>query len=153
MGTTLADFISRTAVCSGPDVIAWTEENAHALCAWGIAENGGISQGNGAHWNPWDSTLYVPGAWPFNSFGPGGTEHVFNYPDEMKGIFAFLATLHQGWVPSYAPIRAALAAGHAPWAVERAVGASVWGTGHFASVLAEVLANPGPYMGRMVGGS
>lgn len=48
-----------------------------------------------AHWNPCDTTLFLPGATPYNSFGPGGDEHVWNYPTALDGVHATVATMAQ----------------------------------------------------------
>lgn len=46
-----------------------------------------------ARWNPMDTTLAEPGATPYNSFGPGGLSHVWNYPNAETGVKATVATL------------------------------------------------------------
>ncbi len=147
--TTRQDFISKVAECAGPEVIAWTEDNAIALCAWQLAE-AGPSVPHHARWNPWDTTLYlpVPGITAFNTFGDGA--HVWNYPTELDGIFAFLATLHQPTLGGYGPIRAALVAGDSAASVEQAIAKSAWGTGAFPALVAEVAANPSFYLDQLL---
>lgn len=46
-----------------------------------------------AHWNPMDTTLNYPGATPYNSFGPGGIYHVYNYAASLDGVHCTVATL------------------------------------------------------------
>ena len=138
--TTRQDFISAVAIAAGPSVIAWTEENAQALCAWQLAE------GSRARWNPWDTTLYVPGAQPYNTFD-GGRLHVWNYDSENQGIWAFLETLYNG---PYEGIREALHQGTEAAAVAAAVCASPWGTGNFERLLDQVKAYPAVYLGEIL---
>lgn len=145
MGKTLEAFIEQVAIDAGPHVIAWTTENQHALCAWAWAE------GSNAEWNPWDTTLYVPNAKPYNTFNGG--DHVWDYACENDGIWAFLATLKQPKLGGFAPIRAALADGTNPYEVEYAVSNSGWGTEAFRSILDEVIANPAHYLAREVVGN
>lgn len=52
-------------------------------------------EGSTAQWNPLDTTLEVPGAWAYNSFGPNGEFHVWNYRQPQDGVGATLATLAQ----------------------------------------------------------
>jgi hypothetical protein len=54
-----------------------------------------VSEGSRAAWNPLDTTLEVPGATAYNSFGPHGEYHVWNYPDSRAGVEATLATMRQ----------------------------------------------------------
>ena len=49
-----------------------------------------------AHWNPMDTTLNLRAATPYNSFGPDGAYHVWNYSTAEEGIAATKATLEQG---------------------------------------------------------
>jgi hypothetical protein len=46
-----------------------------------------------AHWNPTDTTQPEDGATAYNSFGPGGRYHVWNYKNAADGIAAFRSTL------------------------------------------------------------
>ena len=110
---------------------------AALLAAWKYAE------ASNANYNPWDCTAYCPGAWPYNTFD-GGRLHVWNYPTELDGIFIFLATFHSN-EPGYAAIRQAIIAND-PYAAERAISRSAWGTEPFAATLAAVLANPDHYL-------
>ena len=48
-----------------------------------------------AHWNPMDTTMPSVGATPYNSFGPNGEYHVWNYATAIAGIEATVATLRQ----------------------------------------------------------
>lgn len=50
-------------------------------------------EGSTAHWNPMDTTLHQPGAVAYNSFGPDGEYHVWDYPSAQAGITATVATL------------------------------------------------------------
>lgn len=52
-------------------------------------------EGSTAAWNPLDTTLDQPDATPYNSFGPNGELHVWNYPTAEEGVKATLATLAQ----------------------------------------------------------
>lgn len=52
-------------------------------------------EGSAAHWNPLDTTLFLPGASAYNSFGAGGKEHVWNYLNAEQGIAATALTLLQ----------------------------------------------------------
>lgn len=52
-------------------------------------------EGSKAHWNPMDTTRFETGATAYNSFGPGGEYHVWNYPSAHAGVSATVATLHQ----------------------------------------------------------
>lgn len=135
--TTRSDFISATAIAAGHQVIAFTECNAIGLCAWQLAE------GSRAAWNPWDTTLYVKGATPYNTFD--GDLHVWNYPNEEEGIYAFLATLFNG---PYHQIRQALAVGTSAQALAVAVGETPWGTGNFSRLVQQVQADPSAYLGE-----
>ena len=55
-----------------------------------------------ADWNPTDTTQPVDGATPYNSFGPGGRYHVWNYASAEQGVSAFLSTMGG---PEYSPLR------------------------------------------------
>lgn len=54
------------------------------------------SEGSAAGWNPLDTTLERHRVTPYNSFGPGGSLHVWNYPTAEEGVAATLATMAQG---------------------------------------------------------
>lgn len=58
-----------------------------------------------ADWNPSDTTQPEDGATPFNTFGPGGRYHVWNYVSAEQGISAWLSTIG---LPEYAPLRRVL---------------------------------------------
>lgn len=67
-----------------------TVESLQALVAVAVGE------GSTAKWNPTDTILFEAGATPFNTFGPNGEYHVWNFPDQATGVKATVATL-QGW--------------------------------------------------------
>lgn len=48
-----------------------------------------------AGWNPMDTTLPRPDAKPYNTFGPGGAYHVWDYPTAEEGVGATISTLRQ----------------------------------------------------------
>ena len=78
-----------------------------------------------AHWNPGDTTLDVPGATPYNSFGPDGKFHVWNYPSAEVGVAATVSTLEEA---PYAEWRAAMAmTAGTPLDVARAFSRTPWG--------------------------
>lgn len=78
-----------------------------------------------AGWNPLDTTLERPGATPYNSFGPGGTEHVWNYPDAVVGVQATLETMAQ---PNMDPWTTALRTrGHSAVELCHAFSLTPWG--------------------------
>ena len=91
MGTTRLKYAR--VILAHPSFVA-TPEHEKALVAVMASE------GSAAHWNPLDTTLDMPGATPYNSFGPNGSEHVWNYPDARSGIMATVRTLLQ---PNMAP--------------------------------------------------
>lgn len=78
-----------------------------------------------AWWNPLDTTLDAPGATPYNSFGPNGSYHVWNYPNAKEGVSATLRTFEQQnmsrfWTPmrsrtSYSAIQLARFFSLTPW--------------------------------------
>ena len=53
------------------------------------------AEGSLAWWNPLDTTLRRGGAEPYNSFGPGGSEHVWNYANAASGVEATVLTMMQ----------------------------------------------------------
>lgn len=55
-----------------------------------------VGEGSQAAFNPIDTILSEPGATPYNTFGPRGAWHVWNYPDLVTGITATVATF-KGW--------------------------------------------------------
>lgn len=57
------------------------------------------AEGGSAAFNPWNSTTYWQGSTAYNSFGPNGEYHVWNYPNARAGILATLATIHNGNYP------------------------------------------------------
>jgi len=78
-----------------------------------------------AHWNPADTTMPSRGATPYNSFGPHGEYHVWNYASDRAGVEATVATLRQGnmapWVdvlakPRQSALVMARAFAEVPWA-------------------------------------
>ena len=48
-----------------------------------------------AAWNPGDTTMFYPGATPYNDFGPNGEYHVWNYANGLDGVHCTVATLAQ----------------------------------------------------------
>jgi hypothetical protein len=92
-------------------------QNLQACDAWQTAEGGT------ALFNPWDTTLWMPGATAYNTFGTD--EHVWNYPSANVGIQATVATLTNGLYPV---IIATLKAGNDGLTVCHAIDTSVWGT-------------------------
>ena len=78
-----------------------------------------------AHWNPMDTTMPSNGATPYNSFGPHGEYHVWNYASDRAGVEATVATLRQSnmaaWVdvlerPRQSALVMARAFSEVPWA-------------------------------------
>lgn len=78
-----------------------------------------------AAWNPMDTTWEAPGVTPYNSFGPNGEYHVWNYPNAIEGIEATIATMRQRnmapWLdvllePRVPAIEICRAFGEVPWA-------------------------------------
>ena len=55
-----------------------------------------LVEGAHAYFNPMDSILFEPGATAYNSFGPRGQWHVWNYANLASGVRATVATIH-GW--------------------------------------------------------
>lgn len=77
-----------------------------------------------AWWNPMDTTLKVGGATPYNSFGPDGAYHVWNYDSAVSGIDATVATLKQSNMAAFSDamkqahstaLSLARAFAHTPW--------------------------------------
>ena len=63
-------------------------------------------ENNHAAWNPSSMTQPESGAEAYNSFGPGGNTHVWNYASAEQALSAFLKTL--GY-PEYAALRSVMA--------------------------------------------
>ncbi len=107
----------------------WNGSTGRACNIWQRAEGGN------ARYNPFNTTLYKPGATAYNSFGDHGQYHVWNYPNEMTGINATVQTLLQH---SFAEIVEAFQDGTSGLAVCEGVDASVWGTHGSAKLYREV---------------
>jgi hypothetical protein len=108
-------------------------QNLQACNAWEIAEGGSAEN------NPWNTTLWMAGAIPYNTFGDN--EHVYHYPSVAVGIMATVDTLTNG---HYANILNHFKAGNNGFAVCQAVDGSVWGTHDAASVYAHKYPAPPP---------
>lgn len=54
-----------------------------------------VGENSQAHWNPMDTTRNEAGVTPYNSFGPGGSLHVWDYPTAEAGVAATAATMLQ----------------------------------------------------------
>jgi hypothetical protein len=106
-------------------------QNMQACHAWQVGEGGT------AIYNPWDTTLYMPGATAYNTFGDN--EHVWNYPSVNVGIQATVNTLVNGF---YAAIIAAFKVGDDGLAVCQKVDASPWGTHDAAATYARLYPAP-----------
>jgi len=98
--------------------------NLGAFSAWTAGE------GACAAFNPLDTTQPESGAWAYNSFGPGGQYHVWNYPSFAVGVQATVTALTNG---RYGPILTAFRNDAGVAAIESAVAASPWGTHVFGS--------------------
>lgn len=73
--------------------IGVTDDNVHAQQALVAVMTGEDST---AHWNPMDTTLEIRGSsTPYNSFGPSGAYHVWNYTTAAVGLRATALTLQQ----------------------------------------------------------
>ena len=68
-----------------------------------------VGEGSAARWNPIDTILPMPGATPFNTFGPNGRYHVWDYPDAPTGILATARTI-TAWPVVLAALRDASSA-------------------------------------------
>jgi hypothetical protein len=92
--TTREQFFTEVLKAGGYPV---TQGSLLALVTVAYGETGG-SQGAalGAKNNPIDTILFMAGATAYNSFGPNGRYHVWNYPNEITGINATLSTF-RGW--------------------------------------------------------
>jgi cytochrome c peroxidase len=82
-----------------------------------------VAEGGTAAFNPWNTTLWMPGATAYNTFG--NNEHVYNYPNAAVGIVATVDTLTNGYYPA---ILTHFKAGQDGLGVCEAVDASRWGT-------------------------
>lgn len=78
-----------------------------------------------AHWNGLDTTLGEPGATPYNSFGPNGSYHVWNYPDAKTGIKATLSTMNQPNMAAWTSMMRK--PGHTAAQLARAFSLTPWG--------------------------
>lgn len=54
-----------------------------------------VGEDSTALWNPMDTTRVETGGWPYNTFGPEGEFHVWNYPTAAVGVAATVTTLEQ----------------------------------------------------------
>ena len=78
-----------------------------------------------AWWNPMDTTLAIGDHTPYNSFGPGGEWHVWNYADASLGVYATVATLEQ---ENMAPFTSLMRKpGHTALDLARAFSRTPWG--------------------------
>lgn len=108
-----------------------TRERVTFMLAWGRGEFGehpcnGVP-GEGAKFNLFATTRYVPGAWPYNSFGPSDHPmHVYNYPTWKVGVQAIADTLANG---NYDALVAVIRAGQSASDMCAALAMSPWGTG------------------------
>lgn len=105
-------------------------DTLQGLLAWIGAEHGPLDPHPAASWNPLNTTLFRPGATPFNTLDDRRT-HVWNYRTLADGMDANLATLHNGL---YAAVIEALEHGSAT-TIARAIEQSVWGTRNVSGVL------------------
>jgi hypothetical protein len=115
--------------------------NVRSMVTWAVSEN---ANGNGAHWNIWDTEEVMPGDSDFNTVG------VKNYPDEQTGLLAFKRTLFNGYYPL---IINCLARSAAPAETLNAVYNSPWGSKPTMTLFDMVVNNWPRYGGLIVGGS
>lgn len=94
------------------------------------------AEGSQAEWNPFDTTWsHEQGATAYNSFGPGRSLHVMNYPTRAEGVDATAQSLlHGASSYGYEAIVHALRDGDAE-AAAHAIEASAWGTKGVARLL------------------
>ncbi len=119
-----------------------SDNNVKSMVIWAVSEN---ANGNGAHWNIWDTTEGgEPGEDNFNSAG------VKNYPTIEEGMDAFSRTLHNGRYPG---IISALQRSAPPAETCNMICNSPWGSKPTPQIVAEVLANFNHYANLVVGGS
>ncbi|HWC38713.1 MAG TPA: hypothetical protein VG476_09305 [Acidimicrobiales bacterium] len=97
-----------------------TSQNTGAIVSWAQAEGGAWN--SPAKYNPLNTTKSMPGSHSINGAG------VQAYTSWPEGLAATVGTLQAG---PYGGILSALKAGTSEQAVERAVAASIWGTGSF----------------------
>lgn len=85
------------------------------------------AEGNGAAWNPWNTTQRAPGSTSFNSVG------VQNFPNMQTAVNAYVGLFNRNpnW---YGAILSALR-GTDEMAMARAVKASPWGTSNIMNVM------------------
>lgn len=139
---------------SGPPGVVDTEALVLGLCCWYWAEDSGgsnTSPGAGARNNPADMTLETPTAKPFNTFGPDGRFHVYNYATPAVGIGAFWTCVQNGLYNDILAVLKNPAASAVDLASCRSL--STWGTGHFVSIAEAAQADPAPYYAPLVAGS
>lgn len=97
--------------------------NVSAVVAWAAAE-GGAWGGDGASFNPLNTTQPEPGDYPINSVG------VKAYPNWQEGLQGNVIAITNGL---YGNVLAAMQAGDSAQAVADAVAASPWGTLPFSA--------------------
>ena len=91
--------------------------NLQLLAAWARAEGGT------ARWNPLNTTLTVPGSWPYNSVG------VQNFRRPVDGISATAMTLADGYYPGIlGDMQAGRKSAH-QIVIDHAAEFDKWGTG------------------------
>lgn len=105
-----------------------TSANLALMLAWQRSEGGA------ARYNPFNTTLGLPGASSYNSVG------VRNYNSYGQGLNATLRTLKNGY---YGGIIASLRHGGNPYATAAAIGKSPWGSS--GSLIASVLHGMGGF--------
>jgi hypothetical protein len=82
-----------------------------------------------ATYNPFNTTLWMPGAWPFNTIGRD--LHVWNYPNWPTGVDAYWATLLNGRYPKIAEVyRKSL---ECACVLSAHPDIDIWGTGDFVA--------------------
>jgi hypothetical protein len=80
------------------------------------------AEGGGARYNPFNTTLRLPGSTTYNSVG------VQNYVDAAQGVEATVKTLKENHGQRYHLIRRRLRANASAGEIVRAFGESAWGT-------------------------
>lgn len=86
MGTTRINFARAIIQKIGAD-----RTTAREMCLVAIM----TGENSRAEWNALDTTMDAPGVTPYNSFGPNGEYHVWNYPSAMVGVNATVETMKQ----------------------------------------------------------
>lgn len=94
------------------------EVTLHTRRAWAAQMQ---AEGGGAHYNPFNTTLRMPGSSNYNSVG------VQNYVSAEQGIEATVRTLKEDG-HGYEKIRRALRANAPATEIVKAIGDSAWGT-------------------------